>query len=59
MKHPIWGITLLVLGLLVIADGLFGFIQRHTVTMRWLYIALGALLIVRGLYVWWTSRQQK
>jgi hypothetical protein len=59
MNHPIWGITLLVLGLLVIADGLFGFIQRQSGMLRWLYIGLGALLIVRGLHVWLTSRQKK
>ena len=52
MNHPIRGIVLFVLGLMVIADGLFGFIQRNTGLTRWLYIGLGALLVVRGLYVW-------
>ena len=59
MNHPIWGITLLVLGLLVIADGLFGFIQRLSGMMRWTYFALGALLIVRALHVWLSSRSKK
>ncbi|MDZ7288337.1 MAG: hypothetical protein ONB44_00185 [candidate division KSB1 bacterium] len=53
MNRQIWGIALFVLGLMVIADGLLGFVQKNTGLMRWIYLALGAWLVVRGLYVWW------
>lgn len=53
MNRQIWGIALLVLGALVVADGLAGFVQQNTGMLRWLYIGLGALLVVRGLYYWW------
>jgi hypothetical protein len=58
MNRPIRGIILLALGLMVIADGLFGFIHRNTGMMRWLYIGLGAVLVVRGIYVWQILRKQ-
>jgi threonine/homoserine/homoserine lactone efflux protein len=58
MSHPIWGIALFALGIVVIADGVLGFIQRNTGLTRWIYIGLGAVLVLRGLYVWWSFRQQ-
>ncbi|GEM_PF-5164315 len=58
MNRQIWGMALFVLGALVIADGLAGFVQTNTGMMRWIYVGLGALLVVRGLFVWWPFRKQ-
>jgi hypothetical protein len=44
--------ALFVLGVLVVADGLGGFVQKNTGLLRWIYAGLGALLVVRGLFVW-------
>lgn len=53
MNRQIWGMALLVLGALVVADGLAGFVQKNTGMLRWLYTGLGALLVVRGFYYGW------
>jgi hypothetical protein len=58
MNRQIWGIALFALGSLVIADGLLGLVQQNTGTTRWIYIGLGAFLVVRGLFVWWPFRKQ-
>lgn len=53
MNRQIWGMALLVLGALVVADGLVGFVQKNTGILRWVYTGLGALLVARGFYYWW------
>ena len=53
MGSQLWGISLLMLGLLVIMDGYIQYIQQQSGTMRWIYIALGVLLVIRGFYLWW------
>jgi threonine/homoserine/homoserine lactone efflux protein len=58
MNRQIWGMALFVLGALVIADGLAGFVQTHSGVMRWIYVGLGVLLVGRGLFVWWPFRKQ-
>lgn len=58
MNRQIWGIALFALGSLVVADGLLGFVQQNIGATRWLYIGLGAVLVVRGLYVWWPFHKQ-
>jgi len=57
MSRQIRGMVLLTLGALVIADGLAGFLQKNVGVVRWIYIGLGTLLVVRGIFVWWPSRQ--
>jgi hypothetical protein len=59
MNRQIWGVALFVLGLLVITDGVLGVLQQNTGTMRMLYIGLGALLVVRGLFTWWSSIRRR
>jgi threonine/homoserine/homoserine lactone efflux protein len=51
MNRQIRGFVLLGLGAFVIADGVASFIQKNTGAIRWIYIGLGAVLIVRGLFV--------
>lgn len=58
MNRQIWGMALLVLGALVVADGLVGFVQKNTGMLRWIYIGLGALLVGRGLYYWWPFQKK-
>jgi hypothetical protein len=53
MNRQIWGVALFALGLLVIADGLFRVVQQNIGMVRWIYMGLGAFLVVRGIYVWW------
>jgi hypothetical protein len=57
MNRQIWGMALFVLGALVVADGLAGFVQKNIGMIRWIYIGLGALLVVRGLFSWWPFRK--
>ena len=52
MISQIWGVALLLLGLLVIADGYLQYIQQNTGFYRWVYIGLGVFLVIRGLYLW-------
>ncbi len=58
MKRPIWGIILFAFGLMVVADGWLGFVQKNVGVLRWIYTGLGAVLVVRGLYVWRPFRKQ-
>lgn len=58
MNHQIWGMALFALGALVVADGVVGFVQKNTGMLRGLYIALGVLLVGRGLYYWWRFQKQ-
>ncbi len=58
MPMRLWGFAMLVLGLLVIAEGSFRLLQRDTGPPRWIYVALGVLLVVRGLYLTWPFRKQ-
>ena len=57
MNRQIWGMALFVLGALVVADGWVGFLQKNTGMVRWIYVGLGALLVMRGLLVWWPFRK--
>lgn len=57
MNRQIWGLALFVLGALVVADGLTGFVQKNTGMVRWIYVGLGALLVGRGLFYWWPFRK--
>jgi hypothetical protein len=57
MNRQIWGMALFVLGALVVADGLAGFVQKNSGVLRWIYVGLGAVLVIRGLYYWWPFRQ--
>ena len=59
MNRQIWGIALFALGSLVIADGLLSFVQKNTGAIRWLYVGLGAVLVIRGLYVWRSFHKHK
>jgi hypothetical protein len=58
MNRQVWGIALFALGSLVIADGLLGFVQQNVGMMRWIYAGLGAVLVVRGFFVWWPFRRE-
>ena len=58
MNRQIWGMALFVLGVLVVADGLAGFVQKNTGLLRWIYVGLGALLVVRSLFIWWPFRKE-
>jgi len=57
MNRQIWGMALFVFGVLVVADGLAGFVQKNTGLLRWIYVGLGALLVGRGLFTWWPFRK--
>jgi hypothetical protein len=57
MNRQIWGMALFVLGALVVADGLAGFVQKNSGVVRWVYVGLGAVLVIRGLYYWWPFRK--
>ena len=59
MNRQIWGVALFVLGLLVAATGLLDVVQMKADIYRWIYIGLGAYLVVRGLYVWWPFSRKK
>lgn len=58
MMTRIWGMALLMLGLLVVAEGSFQILQKNTGFTRWLYIGLGLFLVVRGIMVSWPSRKK-
>jgi len=59
MISQLWGVALLTLGVLVIADGFLGIVQHNTGMIRWLYIALGVVLVFRGFYLWWPFRKKE
>lgn len=52
MNRQIWGAALFLLGLLVVADGLFGLVQQNTGMIRFVYMGLGIILVIRGLFLW-------
>ncbi|MDZ7266569.1 MAG: hypothetical protein ONB48_03155 [candidate division KSB1 bacterium] len=58
MFMRLWGSALLLLGLSVIAEGSFHLLQRDSGLPRWLYVALGVVLVVRGLYLTWPFHKQ-
>lgn len=59
MLNHIWGATMLLLGLLVVADGYLQYLHKTTGPLRWLYVFLGVVLVLRGIYLSWpfTKRQ--
>lgn len=53
MIAQLWGVTLMTLGLLVITDGYLGIVQQNTGLLRWLYMSLGLVLVIRGFMIMW------
>lgn len=58
MSQKLWGVTLFTLGMLVIADGYLQIVRQSQGAFRWVYIALGVLLIVRGLILFQTVKKK-
>lgn len=58
LSQKLWGVTMLTLGLLVVADGYLQIVRQSEGTFRGLYIALGVLLFVRGLILFQTTRKK-